>query len=881
MTYSDSPLTASTTYSYTVEAVDAAGNVSIPSAALGVTTAPAPAGPAYPLKASASGRYLVDQNNTPFLMVGDSPQSLVGNVSESAMASYFADRQAHGFNTDWINLLCADYTYCNANGTTYDGIKPFTTGTSLANYDLSTPNPTYFARVDHMVATAAAYGQVVMLDPIEAGGCSATSWMTTLENNGRTKAYNYGVYVGDRYKSDPNIIWLLGNDMQCAGNSTDANLVLDVMNGIYSVDPGHLQTAELEYNASTSLESSILAPRLTLNAAYTYYPTYAEVLHAYNQAAVPVFMVEANYEGANNTGNDLATPEVLRRQEYWTMLAGGNAGQLYGNPYTVQTTRAGADWQSATHIDTTGVTQLGYMATFFKSLPWYDLVPDQNHTVVTAGYGTFYQGQAGDYVHTDTYATTGRTADGSTVVGYMPTVRTVTIDMTKLAGPTVTARWFDPTNGTYATVAGSPFANTGARTFTPTGNNSEGSGDWVLLLQGQPDTQTPSPPTNLTATPLSATRLNLAWTASTDNGTVADYKVTRDGAQIATTTSNSYSDNGLAPDTTHTYSVQAVDAAGNISNPSNTLVVTTPSPDTAPPSIPTSLQASGVSAQSATIYWAASTDNLSVAGYKVFRNGVQIADTASLSNSDNGLAPSTTYQYTVAAYDFSGNVSPQSVALPVTTTTAAAANPAFVQLAEKAATSSSNTATTNAFSAPTTTGDTIIVWVWYNSSTQRVTGMSDTAGDAYALAVGPTTGTGALGGWRQEIWYAKSVIGRAAVTVTATFSGTFSGEKSMTAHEYSGLDPVAPLDATWAGVSTTGNAATGALTTTSAQELIFGAALFMTVGTSGSGFTLRSSIASNASEDRVVSTAGLYAAAFSNASQPSIVQMATFKTAGQ
>ena len=53
---------------------------------------------AYPLKASANGRYLVDQNNLPFLIVGDSPQSLIGNLSEADAAIYFADRQLRGFN---------------------------------------------------------------------------------------------------------------------------------------------------------------------------------------------------------------------------------------------------------------------------------------------------------------------------------------------------------------------------------------------------------------------------------------------------------------------------------------------------------------------------------------------------------------------------------------------------------------------------------------------------------------------------------------------------------------------------------------------------------------------------------------------------------------
>ncbi len=64
----------------------------------------------------------------------------------------------------------------------------------------------------------------------------------------------------------------------------------------------------------------------------------------------------------------------------------------------------------------------------------------------------------------------------------MPTRRTITVDMTRLRGP-VTARWYDPTNGTFSTISGSPFANSGTRNFAPPGKNSAGDGDWVLVLE--------------------------------------------------------------------------------------------------------------------------------------------------------------------------------------------------------------------------------------------------------------------------------------------------------------------------------------------------------------------------------------------------------------
>jgi hypothetical protein len=238
------------------------------------------------------------------------------------------------------------------------------------------------------------------------------------------------------------------------------------------VDSNHIHTIELSTAVSTSLDDSNWASIVSLNAAYTYFPTYAEVLHAYNQSSsVPAFLVEANYEFEDNTGMDYGSPAILRRQEYWTQLSGAT-GQLYGNHYTWTFV---SGWQN--NLDTTGAIQLGYMKSLFASRAWYNLVPDQNHAVVTAGYGTF--ATTGSLGAND-YLTAARTPDGSLVIAYMPTVRTITVNMSELSGP-VTARWFDPTGNTYAPISGSPFPNSGFQQFTPPGNN--GAGDWVLLLE--------------------------------------------------------------------------------------------------------------------------------------------------------------------------------------------------------------------------------------------------------------------------------------------------------------------------------------------------------------------------------------------------------------
>ena len=85
-------------------------------------------------------------------------------------------------------------------------------------------------------------------------------------------------------------------------------------------------------------------------------------------------------------------------------------------------------------------------------------------------------------VDSNDYATAARTGDGALVLVYMPTRRTVTVDMTQLSGPAM-VRWFDPSNGAYKAIAESPLANKGSRSFTPPGNNHDGDGDWILVLE--------------------------------------------------------------------------------------------------------------------------------------------------------------------------------------------------------------------------------------------------------------------------------------------------------------------------------------------------------------------------------------------------------------
>ena len=415
---------------------------------------------AFPLKVSKDRRYLVDQHGVPFLVVGDSPQAMIVKLSELQAGEFIADRQAAGFNSLWINLLCNTYTGGRADGATYDGIRPFSRPGHL-----SRPNPAYFRRVASIIRLAARKNMAVFLDPIETGG-----WLKTLQANGVKQDYAYGRYLGRVFRRFPNIVWLNGNDFLSWTVPADDAVALAVARGIRATDPAALQTVELDYPVSSSLDDSRWEGRSAIDSAYTYFATYNEVLKdRANPNRHPIVMVEASYEFEHfYTG-----PETLRREEYWTALSGA-AGQFYGNKYTWQFLPG---WRS--HLDTPGSTQMGYLTSLLGQTRWYALVPDTRHLVITAGYGTYGTPETG--VNSSDYVTAASTPDGKLAIAYLPDMNKVSVNLAAFTGP-VDAEWYDPSSGVRTTINRSPFANTGTATFTPAGPNADGDGDWVLLL---------------------------------------------------------------------------------------------------------------------------------------------------------------------------------------------------------------------------------------------------------------------------------------------------------------------------------------------------------------------------------------------------------------
>ena len=453
---------------------------------------------------SANGTFLQTATGQPFLMMADSAQAMSTNIAGADIDTYLNTRASQGFNTIQFDLVTTPYIKNNnANYGTITGITPFTGAL------VTTPNPTYFALMDSYVQKCLNLGLVAYLNPYETGG-----GLGDLVAAGNTACFNYGVYVGNRYKNFPNVMYQLGNDCNLS-TSADYNAMVNLAQGIMSVDPGHLITIELFFDTSALANLSVTSFTsmnglgtfnfMTTTGAYTYNSAYGNCLQAYNKTTtsflsqagtnntpqVPSILLEANYEFENDVGQfgGIGGTDVnLRRQSYWASLC-GQSGQIYGNGYvwgffsttppTVAYPGNSGGWKN--NLASPGYSDLLRWKNFFAGIAWQSLIPDQGHAIGTAGFGTGHLTELPENANYITVAADSLTGSAHLAVAYFTVSATLTIDLSKFAG-TITAKWFDPTNGSLTAVSGSPFTNTGTHNFTPTGSNNAGDPDWVLLL---------------------------------------------------------------------------------------------------------------------------------------------------------------------------------------------------------------------------------------------------------------------------------------------------------------------------------------------------------------------------------------------------------------
>jgi hypothetical protein len=443
--------------------------------------------PVFPLHVEPGKRYLVDAAGRPFLIHGDAAWSLIADLTREEVDRYLNDRRARGFNTLLVNLIEHRFSsnpLANAYGDRPFRGQPFAAlaalaawlparfahyGSSIASRfaDFTAPNEAYFARADWVLRRAAEKGFLVLLTPSYAGWHGASQgWYRAMVANGPDRLRRYGAYLGRRYRDFTNIVWVEAGDY----NPPDKDLVRAIVAGIRAFDPRALHTAHGQPETS-ALDYWQDEPWLQVNDVYTYGPVCTAALEQYARPGrMPFFLIESAYEHEHEI-----TQRDVRMQAYQAMLCGA-AGQVFGNNPVWHFHGPGlfpssVSWQQA--LDSPGARSMTHLRELMATIPWWLLEPDTDHALLIDGRGP-----------ETARAVAARASDRSVALAYLPTSREVTVDLGQLAGPQVEARWYDPAEGRYLSVRGSPFAATGLRRLQPEhASNGSGFDDWALVLQ--------------------------------------------------------------------------------------------------------------------------------------------------------------------------------------------------------------------------------------------------------------------------------------------------------------------------------------------------------------------------------------------------------------
>ena len=414
-------------------------------------TSPSPASPSvspeFPVTVSANRRHLVDRQGRPFFLTADTGWQVFANVDAEAAAFYLDQRRQAGFNTIQAYLVNWDIRKPNAAG-----VKPF------HDDDISRPNDRYFDHVDRVLRMGAERGLLMTIGPIEL---DSSFDRVTPENLAA-----YGQYLGRRYRSFDNLIWMLGGDRNADGR---VPAVRALAAALLESDDRHLMTYHPRERSSSAWfhDDAWLSFNMFQSGYFSMVRAHTQVIADYRRTPVkPVLDGEHAYEQPG-----VADALQVRRGAYWAVLSGA-LGVVYGGYSVFLMDDDGAERGWRESLDLPGVRHVHHLRRLMESSEWHRLVPDHDHRVVTHGFGG--EGR-------EDYAPAARADDGSRVIVYLPSRRDVTVDLSNLSGPG-RAFWFDPTTGTRQE-AGGPFESGGFRAFSPPASNAAGEPDFVLIIE--------------------------------------------------------------------------------------------------------------------------------------------------------------------------------------------------------------------------------------------------------------------------------------------------------------------------------------------------------------------------------------------------------------
>ncbi|MGE0763731.1 MAG: DUF4038 domain-containing protein [Bdellovibrionales bacterium] len=424
----------------------------------------------FPLSIHSSGRYLQGANGTPFIVVGDSPWSLAVNCTNNQILSYLNDRAAKGCTALLFSAIEKAYSNQTPAHLNVDRVAPFT-NMNPVNWVM---NENYWKRVDFIVNECKSRGIACFITPAYTGyGNGSDGWRN--EYSGATNAalQAYGTALARRY-AQGNVVWVLGgddpNDLGAVGNygsasTPDRTKQWQIAVGIRSVRTTDLITGHTARNGHTSVDGESYKAWTSgysgwnLNNIYGHDNTddaVALATTAYSRPGpLPFFLIEAGYENPDGSNGGGRIPAIQ------TLLGGGLGGFFGGHdiiwhmgsysPDNYGAATALSRYLANSWIDYKNLSSL------LKAYRWEKLVPQKSTALVVTALGS------GSSAICPALAT-----DGSFAFIFTPGAN-FSVNMAAIQVPSVRARWFDVSAGTFVAISGSPFTNTGTRAFTTPG----------------------------------------------------------------------------------------------------------------------------------------------------------------------------------------------------------------------------------------------------------------------------------------------------------------------------------------------------------------------------------------------------------------------------
>lgn len=416
----------------------------------------------WPLKISSNNRYLVDQNGRPFFYAADTSWTMLGYLSVDDAKKLIDIRKSQGFSA--IQTILVPWGA---------GRSSSARGAAFTNNDLTKPNEAYFSAVDQIMDYAETKGMVLYIPPLwmaNNGGWAYSEYGEGDPTPSQAAFTSFMTWVGNRYKNQGNIIWVMGGDDEIG---TSTSLKIAGANALRAADPNHLMTYHprwAEYGLKDQPWFDFYA--FQKNDITAPYP-YQQVREALGISPTkPVLDAEPPYEPSTAMQSGNVTTALMNRRFGWWAALSGAMGVVYGGPQGSWAVgyKSSPNWSS--DIERTQAKHTGNINKILSPLGWQKLSPDWDSATVISGRGS--------YGGTD-YVTAGRADDGSLIVAYVPSARSVSLDMSKMSGA-ATVQWFDPASGESAGTS-QTVANSGSQSFATPGNNSEGDSDWVLVVR--------------------------------------------------------------------------------------------------------------------------------------------------------------------------------------------------------------------------------------------------------------------------------------------------------------------------------------------------------------------------------------------------------------